>query len=326
MPRAPTPDAKDEGPSPLPVADNVVRGGLRAVLELHDLSTRAAHYAAQLKTATGRTLVLHFDVNGTILRLDSTSGHADEAAADSEIFSKLTFGTAAAADPAAPWTADARDPLRARKGTISYYNHLRATVPPADVKRLAAAFVQSDAGVPVRAMYDNMRAHSATELFTSFCLTTQAFPEAVVVFRTFGSDGDALVGLLASTGLCLSTHSCLRFAADPARGVMRCDATGREFAPSAFNNYLATLKGRFVLIQEDYGYWAGKGKDPACGKLLRGCPTLYQIGFDDLGRACWHVTGAKHASLVQANTYLACTDPAYYLRLIVDDMRARLGR
>jgi hypothetical protein len=300
------------------VDDMVVGGPFRAHIELQRLYWYANNYESD------RTLVLHFDVNGTTFRKDATDGHDADAAADNEIMAKLTYGTVVDGD----WVINT-DPMRRRDSGVSYYEWARAKCGPKELKAVVAAFIDGP-GAPMRALYEHMRKHPAGAIFMSVLLVVLQFPEAVVVFRTFGSDGAYLISQLVAECMIPSAHSCLQFtvvstvskAPAASKRHYRCESTGRTYTQPQFNKLLETLGGRFVVVQEDYKHWADNGKDPKCGKAMLGTPRLDQIGFDDLGTKCWHVTG-QFASLKHINTYRACTDPAYYLRLIVDELRTR---
>jgi hypothetical protein len=140
--------------------------------------------------------------------------------------------------------------------------------------------------------------------------TLDRYPDALIVFRTFGNDADDVISELR-------VLDPIRFAT-VIKGTMKYEAgvpclylTDQVLKGlDAINDFYGTCGP--LVIKEDYNYWNQNGRDGLHGKCVKGTASLQQIFFDD--NPCVNVIG--DASFIRVNTLEALLDEEFYVKLI----------
>lgn len=264
-------------------------------------------------------LVIHFDLNNTLLVMDSTSGHANLAGTISETLSKAALGTVFHTPSGKIWCGYVKDPLtpRGSPDEMSWYEFQRSQIPiDAVLKEKAATFIETD-GKYLRDEYDVLL-RQGEEVFVSFYVTLHLFRSAKYVFRSFGKDIPTFVsklgkdGVTSSVAIYHSRQGCIE---------VRHEETSLLNPKSFTKDLLVGGSEQFLAIQEDYDWWKKNGKKAKHGKIIHGDDDLLQIGFDDLN--CM-ITKDRNAVAVQISTVGAAMVPTYFAEKIVRLIMIRL--
>lgn len=245
------------------------------------------------------TQVIHFDINGTITCHDSTElGTATENA--NLLIAKNVHGTFSD-----HWVLK-KDYFN-RTDAVSYYDYLKLI--HKDYKSYAYKITLE---YPALA-YLVPKIMATPFLFPSFIKTIEKYPEAKIVFRTFGNDADELI-------IHLKRHFPERFdivnkgtmsynLGIPNLKVNGCVLTSMD----DINNTLEYCLP--IIIKEDYNYWNQNGRDATHGKCIKGCDFLQQIFFDD--NNCVNVIDSQNAKFIRVNPLEALLDEDYFNKYIL---------
>jgi len=253
-----------------------------------------------------KRLVLHFDINGTITAVDTTEpGSAIENA--NMVISKSVFGKA----PAGMWQLN--QDMHDEQDSVSYYDYLKSQG-VADYKRRSFLFTHcGHPGEGLAPLVAEVATSTKSFLFPSFVRTISAFPEALIVIRTFGQDvDDVLKTLLEIPSVAPRFRSVVRATPVDTEGIMVGETLHTY---DEFNQVLETIESH-ILIQENYHYWNSNQRKKEHGKQLLGSSNLFQVFFDD--NDCVHVRGqaATQTHFIRVNTMQALFDDDYFVKIV----------
>lgn len=246
-----------------------------------------------------KKVVVHFDINGTITAVDNTEpGTAEQNA--NMLLARTTQGV----------VIDGVWRVGGGGATISYYEWLKCAH-PSEYKKVSFTFTHpGQPGEHLRDMIPRVAAmcHGPTKgsdggeakllLFDSFYRLIEAYPDAIIVLRTFGRDTEEVLATLKN-------HPRVP-------QIVRLNAV----RDTDYNQiYLSSTPQTLICVQEDYDWWHEHGRDKTHGKQLRGHEDLIQLFFDD--NDCVNHDGqhpeTTHFFLV--NTIEALTNPNYFIDL-----------
>lgn len=299
------------------------------------------------------TLVLHLDLNGTLILADSTKSGNEIVA---EISSLLS----------ADWDGSGR--------VMTYKRYVQKVLEPGDRyepgrrARQEALFADlpsllereekhSHLRDQARQIYDSLRHLEDERLgratmtpFASFAVLVESLKVAVtrdvrIVIRTFGPDGDAFGNALRAAGWAVS-GSVVR-----GRGERGFDWDGdRIEAEEALSRLLALPSGEVLIVRDDFDSWVAGGKRGRAGKRVFGSASgvhpdgrggglltaflddnhQHSPDGDDISSPfCIHEVGEKatweHKGFCAArvNSYKAATDERYLVDLILPVIREK---
>jgi hypothetical protein len=253
----------------------------------------------------GPRLVFHFDINGTITAVDTTEpGSIIENA--NMVISKSVYGKP---DGAGVWHLN--QDIHDEKDSISYYDYLKSQG-VVDYKRQSFLFTLSgQPGERLAHLVDHIAASTKSFLFPSFIRAITAFPDALIVVRTFGQDVDDVLKNLLETPSVAHQFSRVVCATPVSNDTITVG--GKLCTYHDFNKLLQTIDSH-ILIQENYDYWNSNGRKKEFGKQLLGSQNLFQIFFDD--NDCVHVRSGdtiNQTHFVRVNTMEALQNPNYFI-------------
>jgi len=310
-----TGSGEDKSPIILRVAEASSRLSPQLIQEAHALQS--------IIDSRGLRLILHFDLNNTLLLLDSTSGHESLAGTVAETLSKCALGLAVRTHRGTVWGGYAENPFVSRglANEISWYEFQRRIYSSdAVLKPKAAAFIKTD-GSYLQKEFDIML-KQGEDIFVSFYIVRQLFSKALYVFRSFGKD----IALFAKK----LEDSCAIDSADDLticrshKGIITIphETCERHMLPPMFvEEYLLKDAGQFTAVKEDFDWWKLNGKSAQFGKFVCGMEGAFQIGFDDLD--CMEAQG-PNAYVHRISTVAAASNPEYFVRLIIDTISKAL--
>lgn len=259
-------------------------------------------------------LVLHFDINGTITPVDTTEpGNKEENA--NMVISKSVYGTV----KEGKWTlnnSENNSDKNKNCENISYYDYLKTI----DKNYKKKSFSFTHPGQPgdslshlVPVLIESMDIF----LFRSFLNVLKEFPDALIVFRTFGLDADEVIHFLRTDEKTSDNFKNI------IKGDFTYDENGNPIVAlenslsisgmSAFNSFLLETNNHLAL-KESYEYWDKNKRDRKCGKQLLGHKDIIQIFFDD--NDCINVIDSTNCFPVRINTLDALQNPSYYTDII----------
>lgn len=293
------------------------------------------------------TLILHLDLNGTLILADSTKTGNEVIAELSSLLS-------------ADWDGSGR--------VMTYKRYVQKVLEPGDRYEPARRERQESlmADLPsllekeekyshlrdqARKIYDSLRhledegtGRAAMTPFPSFTTLVRTIKESVtpdvrVVIRTFGPDGNAFGAALRGVGWDVSSTTVL------GRGEAGFDWDGdRIDAAEALARLLALPNGQVLIVKDDFDSWIAGGKRGRAGKRVfgsssgvrpdRGDGALLTAFLDDNHQHspdgddisspfCVHQIGEsatwdhKGFCAARVNSYKAATDEQYLVNLIV---------
>lgn len=226
----------------------------------------------------------HFDINGTIIGIDSTDKDASIEDAALEAICRAT----------------------STLPNQSFYEELKAK--GGDYKsRMNTVF---DKYPERRLAYEKLVvAYRANILFPSFQAVVKSLgPNDRIILRTFGLDGPRVVELL-------DQQFGLKF--------QKLSWNSKEDSPSG-KAFPQLVGSSHILIQDNYNHWNTNGRQANAGKMIPRSEGVIQIGFDDNPcMYAENPTSEEHERqspiiIHRVVTERAALDENYYLNLIAE--------
>ncbi len=274
-----------------------------------------------------KKLVLHFDINGTITAVDTTEPCTVVENANM-VLAKSVFGRTIDGVGVASWQLN--DNIYDATNSLTYYDYLKAIDKENYKKRSFLFTATGNPGVALVHLISGIVESTESFLFDSFLRALTAFPEAIILIRTFGQDTESVVQILRQIDEEKRKDPFGHFGKPPERfdfvyygSPVSTDVINFVGKDRTFHEFTEMLgdTDRNIMIQENFEYWNGNGRKKEAGKQLIGHPNLIQVFFDD--NDCVHVRDATpDTHFVLVNTLEALTDPDYYVNLI----RSRLPK
>ena len=238
-----------------------------------------------------KMLVLHFDINDTITAFDKTDDLSPEIKCNI-IIARSVFGHMV--DNCWIMSTDPYD-----ESGITYYDYIKQS--NKNYKEITGSFTKNE-GYKFHYLIEKMVNSMTTDfLFPSFIKVCSQYPNAKIVFRTFGSDGEKVLqefskepvtkGFFIVNKLVLDNGTCFE-------------------GLSKINDFLKSTPNP-LFIQEDYHHWNYNGKSSQYGKQLLGATDFTQVFFDD--NPCVNVIDNINAYFVKINTLRAMLESDYFL-------------
>lgn len=263
-------------------------------------------------------LVLHFDINGTIMAFDSTENGTDEENANM-IFAKNTYGKVINGQ----WVSN--EAYDDTNDSVTYYNHLKNHSKNKNFKELCFIFTkEGQPGAKWVEYVEEVKKYMVLRLFNSFLHVLDEFPNALIVFRSFGNEIPEILHLLEHNPKFKAAHI---FKADrdddtnvftmfkDSERIMCHNLTGMNMLYGMCDN-------AHLAIKENYHHWNNHGKHSTYGKSIQADEKLFQIFFDD--NPCVHIIGDKNCHYVQVNTISALFDDGYFVNHIKKHIARKL--
>ena len=271
-----------------------------------------------------KRLILHCDLNGTVMGADSTEpGDVTENA--NMLLSKSYHGKVWNDR----WILNCENEYYdSSNDNISYYDYLKQTDKDHYKKR---SFSFTHTGMPGESLAPHVHVIAkgfASLLFPSFVKLVRQHNDddnVTVVFRTFGIDGEDVLNCL------YKQHGFDKFSPDNVvRGTFKHsgDSTSLElsvdnstvtlsdFKPEQLTELVEQYAPRHFLIREDYDYWNNNRRDAKYGKVMCGDDRTIQIFFDD--NDCVYTTNpeTRFAHFVKVNSLFALQDEDFFINIV----------
>ena len=259
-----------------------------------------------------KQLILHFDLNGTITNYDSTED-SDISKMANLILAKNAQGKIIdnkwiLIDP----------PFEEKVDSISYYNYLKL-VDSATYKAQAFNFTcEGQPGQPLQKECQRIElSGDVFAIFPSFINILKQYPEAKLVFRTFGNDRDLIVEQL-KTRHKYNLSFCYGEMTHHNGNVILKIKNGSEYVGNRqINNFINSCPNN-IIIKEDYHHWNQNKKNKANGKILVIDPSVDQLIFDDNDCVvCQDLDGniiENCNKFIKINTIKAQLDEEFYIK------------
>ena len=260
-------------------------------------------------------LVLHFDINGTITPVDTTEPGSKEQNANM-VIAKSVYGKVINNN----WVLN-DDPYD-ETDSLTYYDYLKS-IDMSNYKLRSFTFTEPlEPGNKLAHMIPLLVDSMDTFLFQSFLNVLHKYPDALIVFRTFGLDADEVIDYLRTNekttkhfktvvkgefSYTNNNHNSILLSLDnndePVIGMHK------------FKELIRTSEPHLAL-KESYNFWNANKRNKECGKQLLGDKEMLQIFFDD--NDCINVIDDKNSHSVKINTLQALLNDNYYVDFIND--------
>lgn len=257
-------------------------------------------------------LVLHFDINGTITPVDTTEPGSKVENANM-VIAKSVFGQVINN----VWVLN--DDPTDETNSLTYYDYLKS-IDMQYYKLRSFTFTDPDEPGSSLAQLVPLLVNSMhTFLFPSFLKVLQVFPQALIVFRTFGLDADEVIEYLRTnekTTKYFKTVIKGEFNYDESKdsGIVLVLENGEQIeGMHKFNEVLKTSEPHLAL-KESYKFWHSNKRSKESGKKLLGDKHMLQIFFDD--NDCVHVMDGTNSHFIKINTLQALQNEDYYVDFI----------
>lgn len=243
--------------------------------------------------------VFHFDINGTITAIDSTEPFDDNEGTNSYI-SRSIYGKVI--DNIWTMNEDSYDEIH----SIPYYYHLKQT--NEDYKILSTKFTE-----------ENHPGHKFNDLckqlqeknnffFDSFINFISTYPNAKIIFKTFGNDRNYVLDELQKHNFDKT------FIDGRMEGTTLIIDDNRYDTPEKINDVLLN-NDDYYIIKEDYKHWSGNQRDKNYGKMLVHSDNHIQYFFDD-NDCVYNIGPSTNNKIFVINSLKARLDKDYFLNLI----------
>jgi hypothetical protein len=255
--------------------------------------------------------VFHFDINGTVTHVDST----EEAEGDDYInltMAKSIYGKVI--DNQWKINDDPYDMIDSMK----YRDYLLLTKLP---EKIAFTFAQD---FKLEHIFDKINSLLDKPIFDSFLTILKKYPDAKLVFRTFGNDGPLIINTLKQEhsldNLNLKEWKFFKMiypdehCDDYKLKNDDCEIIGHR----NINQYI--LETSFnICITDNYHNWNSHQKKITHGKAFFNDEKMLQIFFDD--NLCVNLIDKlnnehNNAHICKVNTIRALTEPDYYVKMV----------
>ena len=257
------------------------------------------------------TLVLHFDINGTITPVDTVEpGSKIENA--NMVISKSVFGTII--DNKWVLNTNIYDEI----DSITYYDHLKQ-INKNNYKKISFTFTnKGEPGEILNYLVQQLVDSMDKFLFDSFLNVLSEFPHAQIIFRTFGLDADEVIEYLRTNETTTNKFKTIPkglFTNVDNEYVLTLENNESFIGMSNINKLFKITKQHFAL-KENYNYWNDNDRSKLFGKQLLGDGDMIQIFFDD--NDCVNVIDDTNVHNIRINTLHAMVDNKYYIDKIYD--------
>ncbi|SNW63057.1 Hypothetical protein ORPV_1153 [Orpheovirus IHUMI-LCC2] len=231
-----------------------------------------------------KLLVLHVDINGTIVGFDSTDPNASIREAAAESFARSIN----------------LDGSFNRPGQESYYEFAKKSNPKGykeEVYKFLEKYPEhKDTYERVVKVFEGGLFPSFHKLVREYVCENGARKKAVLVLRTFGKDGRWVTEELYDR-----------------HGMLMEEDTPEELTYQTISGIMLLLQTQNILTVDDYKRWDSNGRLPKYGKVIKGHPNLIQYGFDD--NDCMYGIG-EGVYINKVNTVEAALDEDYFVKLL----------
>lgn len=244
-------------------------------------------------------LVLHFDINGTITPVDTTEpGNKEENA--NMVIAKSVFGKVINGI----WTLN--ENMYDETDSLTYYDYLKSI--DQHYKKRSFTFTK-DVCPNLAYMVPILVESMDTFLFESFMNVLKEYPDAHIVFRTFGLDADEVIQYLRDNKVFTNIIKGDILWQHEERPLVILE-NGQQIAGMyKFGQYILNTDTP-LAIKESYDYWHLNKRSKKCGKQLLGHDDMLQIFFDD--NDCVNIVNPLNTHFVKVNTLHALQQPNYY--------------
>lgn len=253
-------------------------------------------------------LILHFDINGTITPVDTTElGNNLENA--NMVISKSVYGKIINNK----WIINKNH--YNENDSISYYNYLRLN--DGNYKQKSYAITnKGEPGEHLNYLIPLLLNSMETFLFPSFLNVLDAFPNARIIFRTFGLDADEVIEYLKQkhpNNFKTIIKGDYSYEGDKVLLTLDNGVCLRDM--ENINEYFhETYDCCHLALKESYDYWNKNNRNKLNGKQLMGNSEMVQIFFDD--NDCVNIIDPINSHFVKINTLCALLDDQYYVNLV----------
>ncbi|QKF93688.1 hypothetical protein QKU48_gp0230 [Fadolivirus algeromassiliense] len=255
-------------------------------------------------------LVLHFDINGTITPVDTTEPGSNEENANM-VIAKSYYGKIKNNQ----WVLNNENDYFNAHESITYYDYLKTITK--DYKKISFEFTnKNNPGKSLHHLVKPIVESMDTFLFTSFLNVLHKYPDAIIVFRTFGLDADEVIHYLRTnqkTSFLFKNIIKGKFRYEGDEILIDLDNGEVVIGMDNFNNLLKTCGIPFAFI-ENYSNWNNHNRDSKYGKQLLGDNDMLQIFFDD--NECVNIVNNINCHYVKVNTIHALQNNQYYIDYI----------
>lgn len=250
--------------------------------------------------------VFHFDINGTIILVDTTEPGNDIENANM-VIAKSIYGKVINNI----WTMN--DDYLDETNSISYYNYLRQS--GQDHKSKSYVTTQkNEPGEKLSYLIPSLIQSIESFVFPSFLNVLNKYPHVLIVFRTFGLDADEVIDHLKSKYESnFKTIIKGEFSYENDEIILKLEDGTCLRGMQNINGYFKETNNHCAL-KESYNYWNKNSKSKLCGKQLCGDSDMKQLFFDD--NDCVNVMDSTNCSFIKINTLGALLDEDYYINLI----------
>lgn len=253
-------------------------------------------------------LVLHFDINGTITPVDTTEpGNNIENA--NMVIAKSVFGKVINDK----WILN--EDLYDETNSMTYYDYLKSIDMQHYKKR---SFTFTNVGKPgerLHYMISILQKSMHEFLFDSFLKVFDKYPDALIVFRTFGLDADEVIEYLRTNNKTSHKFKSIikgQFSYDD-DVVLTLENDEIVVGMDNINNLIKKSPSHLAL-KENYNYWNNNNRNKINGKQLLGDNEMVQIFFDD--NDCVNIIDSKNCHFIKINTLHALLDNNYFVEYV----------
>lgn len=249
---------------------------------------------------SGPKLILHFDINGTITAIDSTETGSDHENANMTL-SRSVYGKIINNS----WVLN--DNYADDMNSISYYDYLKSITK--DYKKISFLFTNDDQpGAKLKYLLNDVVKYMSVLLFESFFKVLTTYPDACIVFRSFGKDIQIVLDELKSS---LGFRDAPIIKIEHSNDDIVFVLSGEKFNGINEINQLYLNSSTHLAIQEDYHYWNNNKRIVSCGKTIGFDKDLVQIFFDD--NECVHIMNNDQCHYIKVNTLDALVNKNYFI-------------
>ncbi|CAH6421051.1 Hypothetical protein KVN_LOCUS114 [uncultured virus] len=254
---------------------------------------------------SNKKLILHFDINGTITAIDSTESGTDRENANMTI-ARSAFGKIIEDK----WIIN-KDYTN-NIDSISYYDYLKK-VDKTNYKIRSFLFTNdNEPGSSLKNLLEKVEPFMKKLLFESFYQVLKEFPNALIIFRSFGKDiPDVLKELNLNDGFEQTAIITIKYKDD---SVILISSEGLIYKSFIEINKLFLSSKRHLAIQEDYSHWSNNKRSSKFGKTILSDENLFQVFFDD--NECVNIIGENNCHFIKVNTLDALKNKNYFVEKI----------
>ena len=237
---------------------------------------------------TKKKLLLHFDINGTVIAGDSVDDDMSLDQKASELLTKHIFGKITMVNGRPVWKPS-RKFLNDQPGTISFNKFARAHLNYyGGFMRYCYMFKDSHVGNKFKVIHSMIKAIlKKNRIFQSFknlihYLRREGY-DYHIVFRTFGHDADHVIRELNAEHLLHAVESDGKKKVHIKKLVMK-DFMDYDDLSDSYKRFAQTISDHDTnyFVCDNYDFWNSHDKKPEFGKqIICADSSVINIGFDD---------------------------------------------